>query len=103
MASFHTVKPLDVDYLADAFRRFAVVATAEEHSLIGGLGAAVAEWLADEGPLPAALCRIGTADEFLHEAGELEHARHRFGLTAGQIAEKVSGRLRMARARPRAA
>src|SRR5207248_2260993 len=43
----HTVKPLDEDRLGEAFARFPLVATVEEHSLLGGLGGAVAEWLAD--------------------------------------------------------
>jgi transketolase len=89
LASFHTVKPLDEEYLAMAFRNFDIVATLEEHSLVGGFGSAVAEWLADQGPQRAALCRIGTPDAFFHEAGEHEHARHRLGLTAEQITRKV--------------
>jgi transketolase len=93
VVSFHTVKPLDVDYLAQAFTKFSLVVTIEEHSRLGGFGAAVAEWLADQPPMRAALCRFGTADEFLHESGEQEHARHHFGLTAPQIAQAIEQRL----------
>lgn len=89
VVSFHTVKPLDTALLFDVFARHAVVATVEEHSLIGGLGGAVAEWLADQPPQRARLCRIGTPDTFLHEAGEQEYARARFGLTPEGITEKV--------------
>jgi transketolase len=93
VASFHTVKPLDTAYLGEVFGRFDLVATMEEHSLIGGFGAAVAEWLADRPRARAALCRFGTSDVFFHEAGEHEHARERFGLTAEQIAAELCRRL----------
>ena len=89
VVSFHTVKPLDAALLADAFARFKIVATIEEHSLIGGLGSAVAEWLADHPAQRAKLCRFGTPDAFMHEAGEQEFAREKFGLTPAHIAEKV--------------
>ena len=65
------------------------MATVEEHSVLGGLGGSVAEWLSDHPPFKARLCRIGTADTFMHEAGEQEHARKFFGLTPECIAEKV--------------
>ena len=89
LASFHTVKPLDEEYLADAFKKFATVVTIEEHSRLGGFGAAVAEWLSDQPRQRANLMRFGTSDEFLHESGEQEHARHHFGLTGPQMAETI--------------
>jgi transketolase len=87
--SFHTVKPLDERLLSEAFSSYPLVATIEEHSLIGGFGAAVAEWLADGPPRPARLLRCGTRDEFLHEAGDQHYARACYGLTAESIAERV--------------
>ena len=87
--SMHTVKPLDERLLADAFARFRIVATVEEHSLIGGLSGAVSEWLADRGPQRARLLRFGTSDCFLHEAGEQDYARERFGLTAEHMASEI--------------
>jgi transketolase len=89
VVSFHTVKPLDEQLLAQAFSQFGVVATIEEHSIIGGLGGAVAEWLSDRAPQKARLLRIGVADKFLHEAGEQEYAREYFGLTPEAIAHKT--------------
>ena len=89
VVSFHTVKPLDEALLGEAFSRFRVVATIEEHSVLGGFGSAVAEWLADRAPQPTRLCRIGTPDWFPHEAGEQEYWRERFGLTAPSIAQRV--------------
>ncbi len=89
VVSFHTVKPLDEDFLALAFQKFSVVVTIEEHSRLGGLGGAVAEWLVDSPSQKARLIRIGTPDSFLHEAGEQDYARERFGLTAEAIVKQV--------------
>jgi transketolase len=89
VVSFHTVKPLDEDLLSEVFSRFTVVVTAEEHSILGGLGGSIAEWLTEQPHQKARLLRVGTADTFLHEAGEQEYAREYFGLTPEAIAEKT--------------
>lgn len=93
VVSFHTVKPLDEAMLKEAFGTFSVVATVEEHSALGGLGGAVAEWLADH-PSQARLCRLGTDDVYLHEAGEEEHARRKLGFSPEDMARKVLQKLR---------
>ncbi len=87
--SFHTVKPLDEPRLGELFTGYRVVATVEEHSVIGGLGGGVAEWLARQGHVKGRLIQFGTADEFLHEIGTQTYARARFGLTAESIAHRV--------------
>lgn len=89
VVSCYSAKPLDGELLARAFSRFPLVATVEEHSLVGGVGAAVAEWLADTPGPHARLVRFGTPDRFLKEAGEQEYARKKFGLTGHQIAERL--------------
>jgi transketolase len=93
--SFHTLKPLDVATLGAAFGDCKVVATVEEHSILGGLGTAVAEWLADPSTSRARFLRFGTADEFLHETCEQDGARAHFGLTASAIAERINAECRM--------
>jgi transketolase len=93
VVSFHTVKPLDQATLTRVFDQFDLVVTVEEHSVVGGLGGSVAEWLADTEPRRARLLRVGTPDTFLHQAGEQEHAREVFGLTPEHIAERVRARL----------
>jgi transketolase len=90
VVSVVSVKPLDEALLRDVFQCFPLVASIEEHSLIGGFGAALAEWTADHGPVPARLLRFGTKDRFPHEAGETEHARERDGLTAHNIVERIT-------------
>lgn len=95
VVSFHTVKPLDEALLADVFSRCSLVVTIEEHSVLGGLGGSVAEWMTEQPWLRARLCRIGTADAFLYEVGEQDHARRHFGLTSGDIARKALEMYRM--------
>ncbi|MCE9604330.1 MAG: transketolase [Planctomycetia bacterium] len=92
--SFHTVKPLDEELLASLFAEFPLVATIEEHSLVGGFGGAVAEWIADRPPRRARLLRFGTRDEFLHVAADEEYARRHFGLDAESIAARVVAELK---------
>lgn len=89
VVSFHTIKPLDKDILSSAFGRFKIVAVIEEHSLLGGLGGSVAEWLADQSPQKAILLRFGTKDTFLHKVGDQSYARHYFGLTAEAISKRI--------------
>ncbi|HYD48381.1 MAG TPA: transketolase C-terminal domain-containing protein [Terriglobales bacterium] len=89
LASFPSIKPLDEDYLAEVFATCRVVATIEEHSVVGGAGSAVAEWLARHPGQRARLLTIGTPDRFLHQAGSQEHARRHTGLNAEAIAADV--------------
>ena len=87
-----TVKPLDldaVDALVSGGRR--LVATVEEHSVIGGLGGALAERLA-EGVRSPALLRLGMPDRYL-DADRQPALLERAGLTAEGIAQSVVGRL----------
>ena len=63
MLDMATVKPLDRDAVLEAAARSKVILTIEEHNILGGLGSAVAEALAEEGS-PARLVRQGIKDEF---------------------------------------
>jgi transketolase len=89
VVSFHTVKPLDEACLKRAFSKFKLVATIEEHSLIGGFGAAVSEWLTDSKTSNQNFIRFGTPDAFFKKSGEQEYAREMLGLSAHQIADKI--------------
>jgi transketolase len=95
--SLPTVKPLDLELLAGVFTRFQAVATVEEHSVLGGLGGSVAEWLADAPTARARLVRFGTRDEFLHETCDQDEAREFFGLTPDAIAARVQAALAASR------
>jgi transketolase len=96
VVSMHTVKPLDEPLLDDAFSRFKAVAVVEEHSVIGGLGSAVAEWLARRDPPQAPLVVCGTPDAFISEAGSQQWMRERCGLTGPAVAAKILARLEVA-------
>ena len=87
--SFHTVKPLDEKTINDVFSRYPVVAVAEEHSRVGGLGGSIAEWLARQAPMKGGLITFGADDEFMHEVGSQNYARKKYGLTKENIAQQV--------------
>lgn len=93
VVSFHTIKPLDNDFLNLAAKQFKLLVTVEEHGLIGGLGSAVAEWCASQQQTISQL-NLGTPDEFMHEVGSQEYAREKYGLVAENIAFKILSRLR---------
>jgi len=93
VASMPSVKPMDLALLQRVFVQCRVVATVEEHSILGGLGGSVAEWLSDQPTPQARLKRFGTADEFLHLTGEQDEARAHFGLTAEAMAAKITALL----------
>ena len=78
-----TIKPLDADAVVEAARRTGAVVTAEDHSIIGGLGSAVAEVLGER--LPTPLRRVGTPDVYA-ESGPNEALLEKYGLTAGRVA-----------------
>lgn len=77
-----TIKPLDTDAIAASVGKTGCAVTAEEHSIIGGLGSAVAEFLSQEMPLP--LTRVGTHDTF-GESGMPEELFKKYGLTADDV------------------
>jgi len=94
VASFHTVKPLDGEYLAAAASRFDMLVTVEEHSVIGGFGSAVAEWCAANGVPLARLLVIGVGDTFAHRCGGQEFAREDLGLTPEAMTARILSRLK---------
>lgn len=94
VVSMHTAKPLDERLLAECFARYDVVAVVEEHSVIGGFGGAVAEWLAARDPVRGRLLVCGTPDAFISEAGSQQWMRERCGLTAEAIAARIRSRIR---------
>jgi transketolase len=94
VVSFHTVKPLDIDLLQSLFQRFPLIATMEEHSLIGGFGSAVAEWAADHGPRTSQLVRFGTPDRFPHPVGSQKYLRASYGLTAADMAKQLQQQIK---------
>ncbi|MHC5056471.1 MAG: transketolase family protein [Planctomycetota bacterium] len=81
-----TVKPIDRDAVVKAAEETGAIVAAENHSVINGLGSAVAEVLCKTKPVP--LERVGTQDEF-GEVGPEDYLRERFGLTPENIVAKA--------------
>lgn len=87
--SFPRVKPLDTKFLEEQFSRFKLIVSVEEHSVIGGFGGALSEWILRCKKPEAELLCLGLPDKFYCEVGEREHALRKFDLTPEIIAEKV--------------
>ncbi|MCT4605704.1 MAG: transketolase family protein [Marinisporobacter sp.] len=81
-----TVKPIDQEAIIQAARETGAIITAENHSIMNGLGSAVAEVLAENEPVP--MERIGISDCF-GEVGPIDYLKSKFGLNAENIAQKV--------------
>jgi len=86
-----TIKPFDVPFVADLAGRMPLVVTVEEHSIIGGLGSAVAEVMAETAGR-ARLVRLGTLDVF-GESANADELLAKHGLTGPQIADRVQKEL----------
>ena len=84
--NIHTIKPLDKDIIIKAAQETGTIITAEEHSIIGGLGSAVAEAVCEGCPVPVR--RIGVNDTFGHSGPAVDLLKQ-FGLSAEHIAEVV--------------
>lgn len=81
-----TIKPLDKEAVVKAAKETGAIVTAEEHSIIGGLGSAVLEALSEECPVP--VVRVGVNDEF-GMSGPANDLLDKFGLRGKDIAEKA--------------
>ena len=84
--NIHTVKPLDTALITEAAKRSGAIVTAEEHNVIGGLGAAVCEALAESCPVP--VLRVGVEDQY-GRSGKVPELLELYGLTAANIAAKA--------------
>lgn len=84
VVNVHTIKPLDTETVLKYARRCGKVVTAEEHSIIGGLGSAIAEVLGEEHPTP--MVRVGVRDTF-GESGKPDELVQKYGLTAKSIVQ----------------
>lgn len=84
--NIHTIKPLDEELVVSTASKTKRVFTVEEHSVIGGLGSAVAETLSDK--CPVKLTRIGVNDRF-GESGSAKELVHKYGLDAEGIYNQI--------------
>ncbi|MBP3462644.1 MAG: transketolase family protein, partial [Tyzzerella sp.] len=84
--NIHTIKPLDEELVIAAAKETGKVVTVEEHSVIGGLGSAVAEVLSEKAPTK--MLKIGVNDTF-GESGPAVALIKKYGLDAESIYNKV--------------
>lgn len=88
--NIHTIKPLDEEMILSAARQTGRIFTVEEHSIIGGLGSAVAELLGEK--CPTKITRIGVRDVF-GESGPAKELLHKYELDAEGIANRILSEL----------
>ena len=84
--NIHTIKPIDSEAIESAARKTGLIITAEEHNIIGGLGSAVCEVVAERRPVP--VIRVGVKDTF-GESGKPAELLKAYGLTAEEIVKAV--------------
>ena len=88
----HTIKPLDENAIVSAISSHKLSLTIEEHTIIGGLGSAIAELKADL-DLPGSLMRIGIPDSYV-STGEYSYALEQSGLSRDMVTEKILEKLK---------
>ena len=84
--NIHTIKPIDKEIIIKAAQETGLIITAEEHSVIGGLGSAVADVVCESCPVP--VIKVGVNDEF-GKSGPAVQLLKKYGLCAENIAETV--------------
>ena len=82
----HTIKPLDEDIIIEAAKETGRIVTAEEHSIVGGLGSAVAEVLCRKCPVRVEM--VGQHDTY-GESGKPDELKEKYGMTAADIVRAV--------------
>ena len=86
VVNIHTIKPLDKELITQCAEKTGLIVTAEEHSVIGGLGSAVAETVTEMYPVP--VVKIGVNDEYGHSGPAVDLLKE-FGLSAENIVKTV--------------
>ncbi|MBN1258457.1 transketolase family protein, partial [Candidatus Peregrinibacteria bacterium] len=84
--NLHTIKPIDQEALVATVKKTGCAVTAEEHQMMGGMGSAVAEVLAQNYPVPMEM--VGIKDTF-GESGQPRELMEKYGITSKEIAEKA--------------
>ena len=87
--SMHTIKPLDEDAVLRAAHETRLIITLEEHSIIGGLGGAVAELLCESDIPDVRFRRLGLPSSFEKTVGDQEYLRKLHGLDVESISTRI--------------
>ncbi|MFA5256480.1 MAG: transketolase C-terminal domain-containing protein, partial [Candidatus Omnitrophota bacterium] len=94
LVNMHTPKPIDKDCIIRAAKETSAVVTAEEHTIAGGFGSAIAEVIAENCPVPVKF--VGVRDKF-GQSGEPEELFAHFGLKAKNIVQAAKDAIKMKR------
>jgi transketolase len=97
--SMHTLKPLDEEAVLVAARTTGAVLTLEEHSIVGGLGSAVAELFAEQLDLKVAFKRLGVPNAFSPHIGAQDYMLAKYALSPEGVAQSVMEFLKLSRKR----
>lgn len=89
LINMHTVKPIDKELVVKIINEFDAIFTVEEHSIIGGLGSAIAEIISEESGKKIRFKRFGVNDLYLHEIGSQEYLKDMHGISAQKIADSI--------------
>ena len=87
-----TIKPIDKDIILDAARKTGAIVTAEEHSIVGGLGSAVSEVVCEGCPVP--VVKLGIEDKF-GRSGKVPPLMEAYGLTVENLVAKAKAAIAM--------
>ena len=86
VVDMHTIKPLDTEIISMLAERCGCFVSAEDHSVIGGLGSAISEWISTNNPVPLEM--VGVSDRF-GESGSTSRLMEEVGLTSESICQAV--------------
>lgn len=94
VVNMHTIKPIDHDVILQAARDTGIIFTLEEHSVIGGLGSAVAEVIAEEFTEKVQFSRIGLKDTFCEVVGSREYLLTKHGMDVFSITKTIANSIK---------
>lgn len=97
LLSMHTVSPIDAKAVLEAARETRAIATLEEHSIVGGLGSAVAEVLAESDDLRVPFRRLGLPAQLSSHVGTQDYLRGVYGLSLEGVVESLLNIVRLIR------
>ncbi len=95
LVSMHTIKPLDSDFLLSKSHELKGIFTLEEHNVIGGLGEAVARYIAEHFTQKIIFKAFGVNDFYFHEAGSRAYLNEKAGLNVDFISNEIVRLLQM--------
>lgn len=87
--SMHTIKPIDSKAIIEAAKNTQHIFTLEDHNIIGGLGGAVSEVLAESGACPKIFKRFGIKDTFIKDVGTVEYMKQQLGLDWQNVGAQI--------------